>query len=466
MGALRRSYRWLDKRLGISAVFLPILRHPVPRTVNWWYVFGSSLLVVFVVQVVTGVALAFSYVPSPDNAYQSIDFITHDASWGHVVRGIHYWGASAMVLLIAVHASRVFLTGSFKYPRELNWLTGVVLLVLSLGMAFTGQLLRWDEDAYWAVVVAAEQAGRVPFIGGLLGHLLVAGQTVGGATLTRFYATHVFLLPALLFALIGMHLYLVVHHGISEPPQAGVPVDPATYEAQYNELLDKEGVPFWPDAAWRDAIAATALVVGLVVLAITLGPKDLSAQADPTVVRTYPRPDWYFLWLFALLALSPPKLESWLIVGLPLISGAVLLALPFFAGRGERSPRRRPWAIAIVGSVAVLGLVLVREGTRAPWSPDLTATALPGDVVAAAESNGIGEGAQLFASHGCISCHTIGGTGGQRGPDLTAVGNRLSETELKWRILQGGHNMPAYGEILSPTQLRELIAFLEAQKGG
>jgi ubiquinol-cytochrome c reductase cytochrome b subunit len=460
MGALRRSYGWLDKRLGISGVFLPLLHHPIPRSVNWWYVFGSSLLVVFVIQVVTGVALAFSYVPSPDNAYQSIDFITHDATWGHVVRGIHYWGASAMVILIGVHAARVFLMGSYKYPRELNWLAGVGLLLLTLAMAFTGQLLRWDEDAYWGVVVAAEQVGRTPFVGHTLAHLVVAGQTVGGATLTRFYATHVFLLPALIFGFIGVHLYLVVHHGISEPPKAGEPVDPATYDQEYKDLLERDGVLFWPDEAWRDAMAA------VVVVTIVLGPKELSGHADPTIVKTYPKPDWYFRWLFALLALSPPSLETVLILGLPLSIVVVLVALPFVANRGERSPRRRPWAIAIVGSAAVVGLVLIREGNRAPWSPNLNAPTLPGNVVAAAETGGVADGARLFETHGCINCHTIGGSGGRRGPDLSEVGNRLSETELTWRILNGGTNMPAYGSNLTPEQLRQLVAFLETQKGG
>ena len=198
MSALRRLYHWLDERLGLSRTILPIIRHPVPRSVGWWYVFGSATLVAFVVQVVTGVALAFAYVPAPNSAYASLEFITREATLGHIVRGIHYWGASAMVVLIGIHVTRVFLTGSFKYPRELNWLTGVVLLVCTLAMAFTGQLLRWDQDAYWGVVVAAEQAGRAPVIGPLLVHLVVAGQTVGGSTLTRFYATHVFLLPALI----------------------------------------------------------------------------------------------------------------------------------------------------------------------------------------------------------------------------------------------------------------------------
>jgi ubiquinol-cytochrome c reductase cytochrome b subunit len=464
MNVVKRSLRFLDHRFGWSKSILPILEHPVPRNVNWWYIFGSATLVAFIVQVVTGVALAFAYVPAPNSAYDSLDFITNDAVLGHLVRGIHYWGASAMVVLIAIHAGRVFLMGSFKYPREMNWFTGVILLFLTLGMAFTGQLLRWDQDAYWAVVVAAEQAGRVPLIGDWLAHLTVAGNTVGGATLTRFYATHVFLLPGLMFVVIGAHLLLVVRHGISEPPVAGVPVDPATYEAQYEELLETDGVPFWPDAAWRDVIFALAVGSVVLLLALVLGPKHLGLEADPTIVNASPRPDWYFLWYFALLALIPPAVEDWVMVGLPLVAIVLLLLLPFVVNRGERSPRRRPWAPVLLGiAVGVFG-VLIWAGREAKWSPDLTAQSLPPSVLAGL-SGDQQRGGDLFATQGCIACHTIEGTGGQRGPNLTDVGDRLSDVQLTTRILNGGKNMPAYGTILAPDDTRALVTFLKSRRG-
>lgn len=464
MSTARRVYRWLDRCLGISSNIRPIIEHPVPRSVNWWYVFGSATLVAFVVQVVTGVALAFSYVPSPLSAYDSLEFITNDATFGHVVRGIHYWGASAMIVLLAIHAARVFLMGSFKYPREMNWLTGVGLLLLTLGMGFTGQLLRWDQDAYWAVVVAAEQAGRVPYIGDILVRLVIAGRTVGGATLTRFYATHVFLLPGMMFGLIGIHLYLVVRHGISEPPTPGELVDPDTYEEKYDEILEKEGIPFWPDAAWRDAFFAMAVGAVVLALAIFLGPKELGQQADPTVVHAFPRPDWYFLWLFALLALSPPTFEDILIIGLPLLSITVLVAIPFISPDGERSVRRRPWAIATVGIGALAISLLIREGQLAPWSPDLSPPPLPASVTANMTSSQQ-DGAMVFQQHGCINCHMIAGIGGKRGPELTTIGDRLSRDQIIWRVLNGATNMPAYGTNLTPDQVTELADFLAAMDG-
>ncbi|MGA7672272.1 MAG: cytochrome b N-terminal domain-containing protein [Nitrolancea sp.] len=463
MGALKRSWNWLDKRLGWSKYIIKVIEHPVPANVNWWYVLGSATLVAFIVQVVTGVALAFTYVPAPNSAYESLEFITMTARLGNVVRGIHYWGASAMVVLITLHMIRVFLMGSYKYPREMNWLVGVGLFFLTLGMAFTGQLLRWDQDAYWAIVVGAEQAGRVPFIGEFLAHILVAGNTVGGATLTRFYATHVFLLPALIFLLVGAHLYLVVIHGISEPPEPGHIVDPETYEEEYEELIEKEGIPFWPDAAWRDVVFALAVGTVVLVLAITIGPKELAARADPTLIKVYPRPDWEFLWYFAILALMPKWAEPFVIVGAPLLGIIGLISVPFISNSGERSPGRRPWTIAIVGLSLILIVVLVQEGERAPWSPKLSPEPVPAQIIEPLHGSELA-GAYVFQNSGCIMCHLMGDAGGNRGPDLTHVGSRLDSDQLTWRILNGGHNMPAYNSILNPNEVTQLVAFLQGQK--
>ena len=458
-GRMRRVAGWLDDRLGVSSTIMPIVTHPVPRGVNWWYVFGSATLIAFIVQVVTGVALAFTYVPSPVSAYDSLQFISRDATLGSVVRGIHYWGASAMVVLVLIHMARVFVMGSYKYPREMNWLTGVILLLLTLGLAFTGQLLRWDQDAYWSVFVAAEMAGRTPLIGHALVDIVVAGQTVGGATLTRFYATHVFLLPALVFMFIGVHLYLVIRKGISEPPRAGEPVDPATYEVRYDELLKKEGIPFWPDAAWRDAVFAVAVGAVVVLLAVVVGPKELGAAADPTNIQANPRPDWYFLGYFALLALMPPRLETVVIIGLPLLVGLLLFAVPFISNAGERSPRRRPWTFAIVGVPAIAMAVLISAGMRSPWSPDLDPGSLP-----VAVTEGLTppqqRGATLFESNGCINCHRVEGVGGEKGPNLTQIGSERSEDQLIWRILNGGGNMPPFGSTLEPDEVHDLVDFL------
>jgi ubiquinol-cytochrome c reductase cytochrome b subunit len=449
---------WLDDRLGYSSTIKPLIEHPVPPT-GWDYTIGSATLIAFVVQVVTGVALAFTYVPTPDHAYESLEFITGGAVLGSVVRGIHFWGASAMVLLVSAHAAQVFLIGAFKFPREVNWLTGTLLLVFTFGMAFTGQLLRWNQDAYWAVVVGASQAARAPIIGDWLTGILFAGHSVGGATLTRFYATHVFMIPAIIFGLLGVHLYLVIRHGVSEPPVAGVRVDPKTYRRHYEELVHRIGVPFWPDAGWKDVVFALGVGSIVLALAVVLGPPELGNKADPTVVQAYPRPDWYFLWYFALLALIPPNVEDWFIIGFPLVVGLLFVLLPFVAPTGERSPYRRPWAIGIVAMFGVSVAVLVGLGSAAPWSPELGDLALPPAVAQTSPA-----GAAVFEQKGCINCHRIAGVGGQRGPDLTYVGARLSTDQLTWRILNGGRNMPAYSTSLAPNDVDTLVAFLASRR--
>lgn len=455
----KRFASWLDERLSISAV----IRHPVPKNVNWWYVFGSSTLVIFVLQVTTGLLLAFTYVPSTEHARDSLLFITNQATFGGFLRGMHFWGASAMVVLITVHAARVALTGSYKFPREMNWLVGVVLLFLTLAMAFSGQLLRWDQDAYWSTVVGAEQAGRIPFIGKWIVQLFLAGNTVGAETLTRFYATHIFLIPVSIALLITIHLYLVIQHGISEPPRAGVPVNPATYRAEYESLLKKHGVPFWPDVAWRDVVFGLAVVLVVVLLAVFAGPRVIGPPVDPAQTVTYPRPDWYFLWYFAVLALLPRSVETLVIIGFPLLVIIGLIAVPLIGSRGERSPKRRPWALAIIGVAAISVLNLQLLGNAEPWAPVLETTPIPASITRSMSSDAQ-RGARLFDSYACLSCHTVAGTGGSRGPNLTHVEDRLSSGQMTWRILNGGQNMPAYGTTLNQTDLAALIAFLQSQK--
>ncbi len=468
-GPAKKAWAVFDDRTGLGQVLSHQLSHPVPNTtgwVGWSYAIGSAVLVAFILQVVTGVVLATAYVPSTEDAYDSLMYITDQATLGSFLRGLHNYGAWAMIIFIGLHVIQTYLVGAYKFPREANWLSGAVLLLLTLVLAFTGQLLRWDQTAYWSTYVLAAQVERTPIIGDRLADLALAGDTVGGATLTRFYAIHVFFVPALVFMFIGFHLWLVLHTGVSEPPQAGRPVDPKTYRAWYQKYLERNGVPFWPDAAWRDVVLGVGMVAAVAALAIIVGPPELENPPDPTVLQAYPRPDWYFLWIFAALAVVPPALEDLVILGAPAIFGALLVFLPFFANKGERSPKRRPWAIAIVMIAVIMVGTLYVAGERAPWSPYVDQPQLPVEVVVAPEKRAlVAQGAQFYYQKGCQACHRMGNWGGLYGPNLTNVHERLSHEQIVISIINGrGGGMPAYAGNLTQQQVNAIVAFLEAEK--
>ncbi len=464
MGALKRAWSWFDDRTGIADAIGPIAKHAVPpNSASWFYVFGSATLFAFLLQVATGVTLAFMYVPSAGEAYQSLQYITDQNAFGRIVRGMHNWGASAMILLVGLHMIRVYLTASYKFPREMHWITGVVLLSLTVVMGFTGQVVRWDQTAVWSTIVASEQAGRVPFIGAWIAQFIIGGETIGGATLSRMFAYHVFVIPALLFIFIGFHLYLVIKNGISEFPKPGKAVDPATYRVEYEEMVEKKGVPFWPDAAWRDMVFGFIVITVILLIAVIVGPPALDAPPNPSNIDALPVPDWYFVFYFAFLALMPPQMETYLMVFGPLLIGLILFLLPFISNRGERSPLRRPWAVAIV-ALAVMSISgLWAIGITSPWSPHFHATPLDAKIIG--ETSGpVYDGGMLFNEKGCLYCHRISGHGGERGPDLTYIGDRLSSDELTWRIMNGGLNMPGFGGTLTNEELSNLVTFLKTRK--
>lgn len=209
---------WVDERTGASPFLTGLLFRKVPKGTNWFYTLGSATLFAFLIQAITGVFLAMFYVPSPTEAYDSITRITNDVFLGQFVRGLHIWGATLMVIVIFLHMGRVFFFGAYKYPRELNWVIGVVLLILTMVMGLTGYLLPFDQRSYWATVVAMNITASGPILGPYLADFLRAGAEVGPTTLPRFYAIHMLLIPGLMIALIAAHLYLVVKLGTTAPP--------------------------------------------------------------------------------------------------------------------------------------------------------------------------------------------------------------------------------------------------------
>jgi ubiquinol-cytochrome c reductase cytochrome b subunit len=470
-GSLRRLADWFDRRLRVRESLLPMLLHPIPKgsagPMGWWYVFGSASMTLLVIQILTGIGLALVYVPSADKAYESLLVLNYDQPLGWFLRALHYYAGSGMVVMVLAHMTQVFLHGAYKYPRELTWLLGVVLLLCTLGMFFTGQVLRWDPDAYWGLAVGGSMAGRVPVVGPEIVRLLLGGVVIGGDSLSRFFALHVFVIPGVLLLALGVHLWLVLKCGVSAPPVPGEQVNPETYDAQYEHQLKTSGVPFFGDAMLKDVLFSAVAVIVVVMIAAIAGPKGPSDPPDPTLSGANPRPEWPFLWLFALLSLSPPSAETFIILVFPLLLIVALLAVPFVSNRGERAPSRRPVAVLSVIVIYAVLAVLTYEGSTAPWSPQMTAWSgapVPPDVIKQCTPARL-QGALVFQYKNCRNCHALGGLGGKRGPDLTHVGIRLTRNQLIDQISNGtpgGGNMPAYGEQMRPAEMQVLVDFLVA----
>jgi ubiquinol-cytochrome c reductase cytochrome b subunit len=455
---------WFDRRLQLAAPIREVSEHPVPRsTASWWYVFGSAALVVFLLQLVTGILLALIYVPSGSEAWSSLQALNHDVTLGWFIRALHGWGSNFMVAIVLIHMVQVFLFGAYKFPRELTWIVGIFLLLMTLGMAFTGQVLRFDQDAYWGLGIGASIASRVPIIGGEIVKMMLGGPIIAGATLSRFFALHVFVIPGTLIALVGLHLLMVLKLGINEWPMPGRLVKRSTYESEYHELTKKDGAPFVPYAIWKDLFFAAFILLAVAACALYFGPFGPTGFPDPTIIQTVPKPDYFFLWLYALLSLLPPSMETPALLIGPVIAIAALLLLPFLSGEGEKSWRRRPIAVLSVLLIAIMLGTFTHLAGFTPWSPHMNAWS--GVPVPAKFLRGTTalqrQGALVFQVKQCRNCHSLGDSGGERGPALDRVAVRLTQDQLIRQVIQGGGNMPAYGKNLSPAETTALVAFLE-----
>src|ERR1700675_2974398 len=230
MRLIKKLGDWFEERLQLAAPIRETMQHPVPRnTASWFYVFGSAALTVFALQLVTGILLAMIYVPSAAEAWSSLQSLNHDVTLGWFIRAMHGWGSNFMVAIVLIHMAQVFLFGAYKFPRELTWILGVFLLLLTLGMAFSGQVLRFDQDAYWGLGIGASIASRVPVLGPAIVKLMLGGPIIAGATLSRFFTLHVFVIPGLLIGCVCLHVLMVLKLGINEWPMPGRVVKRATY---------------------------------------------------------------------------------------------------------------------------------------------------------------------------------------------------------------------------------------------
>ncbi len=468
MESLKKLYAWFEQRLGLKPI-LDAAAHPTPaNSASWWYVFGSAATVLLILQVMTGILLALVYSPSASDAWSSLQVLNHNVPLGAYLRALHGWGSDFMIAIVLIHMVQVFLFGAFKFPRELTWIFGVLLLLLTLGMAFTGQVMRFDQDSYWGLGIGASIASRVPFIGAPLVHMVLGGPIIGAATLSRFFTLHVFVIPGLLLAGVGAHVWMVLVHGVSDWPMPGRIVRKSTYVREYHELVVKTGIPFVPDAAWKDAVFAAVILFSVMACAFFFGPFGPSGPPDPTIIQTAPKPDYAFLWIYAVLAFLPPSIETPIMLIVPVLIIAGMLLLPLLAGEGERHWARRPVAVLTVSVIALSLGIFTRLGTYTPWSPVMeawTADIIPVDYLQK-RTPLERQGAIVLQNKQCRNCHALEGSGGQRGPALDGVANRMTADQIIRQVLQGGGNMPAYGNALSASETRALVSFLSTLRNG
>ena len=524
---MRTFLDWLDDRTNYRAARKHLLDEPLPPGTGWWFVTGSILVFLLGVQLLTGVVLSMYYVPSSESAYDSVRFIMTQLSFGRVVRGLHFFGASFIVVAAVVHMLRVVILGSYKKPREVTWITGVLLLLIILGLALSGYLLPWDQRAYWATTVTINIARSTPLLGEQIAGVMRGGANLGALTLLRWYAAHVFLLPAALIVFTLSHVYLMRRHGISGPLKT----------------VEGEWEPFYPSHALKDTIVIAGVFAALLTLSIAVRA-PLDAIADPSDATYIPRPEWYFLSLFQLLKYFPGRLEPVATMVIPGVVVALLFLLPFIDRRAERRPSRRLFVttafcggLLIVAVLTSLGLrdappaanvnqwaplslagyqfahdercqVCHRVGGAAnpidetiarrdsEWlvahvrdpqmiAPDLRP--VPGGAMTEGQGRSVvaymrrvraGAAAPTLAANQaaiavygryCSTCHTIDGEGGSQAPDLSHVGSRHDAKRLRDWItdptsVQFDATMPPFGDRLNEEEMTAIVNALAARK--
>jgi ubiquinol-cytochrome c reductase cytochrome b subunit len=451
----RRLISWIDERWPLTSLLRLGLEEEIVGGARYAYTLGSAIIFVFTIQAVTGVWQLFYYVPTTAEAYNSLNYLRTDVPFGWLIHGLHYWGANAMIVLLVLHMCRVFIWGAYKNPREITWLVGVVLFLLSLALMFTGACLPWDERGYWASQVGTSIASTVPIVGELVKQLMRGGDSMGQLTLSRFFVTHVAILPTLLVATILVHLIALRKFGESGP---------------WDERERGHTGPFWPDQIFMDTIVSMFLFVILVALCV-FSPPPFSGPADPLDFTYLPKPEWSFLFLYQALKYFKGPLEPVGTVGIPLVGVLMLILAPFIDRGEERSPLHRPVAmtIGLIVLAGTLTLTVMGYYSHPGASAAHIASTTPPGEASTAPSPGAKQGAQLFASLGCGGCHTVNGVGGTLGPNLSNEGD-MGRTR-QWLEAQirapRSHDpqsiMPAFDK-LGDQQLNELIDYLLSLK--
>lgn len=442
---MRSVIDWLEHRTGIESAVKGFLYEDIPASSGWHQVLGSVAMFSFMVQAVTGILLAFNYAPTPGDAYNSVRYIMNELTGGSLIRGLHHWGASMMVIIVVLHMVQVFLWGAYKKPREATWIVGCVLLLVTLAFGLTGYLLPWDNRAYWGTVVTTQISSSPPVVGPYVARLMGVGAEggIGVVTFSRFYAMHVLLLPPLTMILMGVHIFLVRKHGVMPAPGDTAPKK-----------------KFFPEQVFKDTIAIFVVFSILFALAVT-ARAPLGRLADPTDTSYVPRPEWYFLFLFQTLKLFEGSLELLGSVILPNLAILLLFLVPFIDRGKVVKVLQRPVALGVVAvaalgwagltAAAVAGTPKVSESAAEAREPELWQQLSP------IELAGIG----YFRQESCGTCHPGGKSNGTT-PDLTRgvrkTGAQLIEHFRNPSRLVPGSQMPPVE--LSTSQLNTLAAFV------
>ena len=408
---MRTVIDWLEHRTGIESAVKNFLYEDIPASAGWHQIIGSMAVFFFVIQVFTGALLAFNYAPTPGEAYNRVKYIMTEVTGGPLIRGLHHWGASMMLIIVALHMIQVFIYGAYKKPREATWMVGVTLLLITLAFGLTGYLLPWDNRAYFGTVVTTHIMSGAPIAGPYLLRLLGAqGDSVGNVTFSRFYALHTVLLPPLTIILIGIHIYLVRKHGVAPAPGDNAPKR-----------------KFFPEQVFKDTVGVAIAFIILFLMAV-LAKVPLERLADPTDTAYIPRPEWYFLFLFQMLKFFKGPLETFGSVVLPGIAVLGLFLVPFI----DRGPMirlgKRTFAITfvILAAIAWTGLTTAAVITTpknqesaedtSPQPPAAGAQPAAWQSLKPQELAGLGH----FKKEGCTGCHMGPGENGI-GPDLTKI---------------------------------------------
>jgi ubiquinol-cytochrome c reductase cytochrome b subunit len=436
---LKRLYRWLDERIKLRPIQIHLLEEPIPGGASWIYVFGSITLFLFILQMVSGIFLAIYYNPSPDHAYDSIQFIEQEVSFGSFVRGLHHWGSSLMMVAIGLHMLQVFLYGAYKRPREVMWIVGVFLFLITLAFGFSGYLLPWDQKAYWATQVGINMVGTLPLLGNFLARIIRGGDQLGALTLSRFFALHTLFLPWSIAILIALHLFILRRVGPAGPWDS--------VKAQ------KISETFYPKQVFMDAVAMLGAFILLVSLA-SLVKVPLADPANPSDISFTPVPEWYFLFYYQLLKYFHGPLEIVGTLALPLLFYVLLFLLPFL----DRTPRRD--LLSRKGVIICGGLFLASVF-------GLLGVSIKQNITLPITDPAVKHGKQLYTKLGCSGCHRIHGEGTLVGPDLSYVGDSRSEDWLirhfkNPRAVVPSSIMPAF--TLNEQELKQLTAYMLSLK--